>query len=88
MELKSFFEGYERLKPGKRTMLRTTSLALRRNGIDTMEKLISLYEKNPGVLGSFRDIGPGRLRLIGTLVRDYEVMRKNRGPEMDEGSQS
>ena len=81
MELKSFFEGYEKLKPGKRTMLRSTSLALRRNGIDTMEKLAAMYEKNPQALVAVRDIGPGRLRLIGTLVRDYEVMLKNRGPE-------
>ena len=81
MELKSFFEGYEKLKPGKRTMLRSTSLALRRNGIDTMEKLTALYEQYPKTLEAVRDIGPGRLRLIGTLVRDYEVMVTNRGSE-------
>ena len=76
MELKAVFDAYAKAVPGKRTLLHSTSLALRRNGVDTIEKLTELYQQDPDSLTAMRDIGPRRLRLIGGLLNDYWSRRK------------
>lgn len=72
MELMSAFEVYADILPEKRILVHSTSMALRRNGIDSIEKLMDLFYQQPKKLISLRDIGPKRIKLIEDVIHYYE----------------
>lgn len=72
-----FFARCEEALPRSRTELRRTALALRRNGVETMEELCLLQRQEPKQLAAFRDVGTKSLALIRAVCADYESAEKN-----------
>lgn len=74
MELKEFFTLCEEQTPSKRTELRRTSFALRRNGVATMEELCQLLSHSPEKIAELRDVGAKSLALIKEVCLLYDNM--------------
>lgn len=72
MKVYDFFTLCEKEMPGKRTPLRRTSFALRRAGVDTMDKLWDMRTQAPEELARVRDIGTQSLGIIDEVVRLFE----------------
>ena len=62
MKLVCAFDQFKKQNPDRCIDIEKTSLALRRGGIDTVEKLQAAA--NPEILMKLRDIGPSRMKLI------------------------
>ena len=71
--VKEYFIAYEQQFPEQRSELRRISLALRRNGIETMPELYQMYRDNRKQLLQIRSIGEKSVRLIGKLCSVYEM---------------
>ena len=71
--VKEYFIAYEQQFPDQRSELRRISLALRRNGIETMPELYQMYRDNRKQLLQIRSIGEKSVRLIGKLCSVYEM---------------
>ena len=63
--VKEYFISYEQKYPEQRSELRRISLALRRNGIETMPELYQMYRYNQKQLLQIRSIGEKSVQLIG-----------------------
>lgn len=71
--VKEYFISYEQKYPEQRSELRRISLALRRNGIETMPELYQMYRYNRKQLLQIRSIGEKSVQLIGKLCSVYEM---------------
>ena len=71
--VKEYFISYEQKYPEQRSELRRISLALRRNGIETMPELYQMYRYNRKQLLQIRSIGEKSVQLIGQLCSVYEM---------------
>lgn len=71
--VKNYFSVCEVRFPGRRAELRRISLALRREGIGTMEELCLLRQEGGGKLLSVRAIGEKSLALIEQICTQYET---------------
>lgn len=81
MEIKEYFKMCENNLPGKSTLLRRSCLALRRNGLETMEELCRLRLRSPELLDNLRGIGPKTASLIFQICDRY---REEYGDESKE----
>ena len=68
MDLREVFSNYEAASPSGGSNVQSTSLALRRGGINTMEQLRKLSEEEPERVTSLRGIGPRRMALIREIL--------------------
>lgn len=72
MKLCEAFAQYGACGPSPRGELQSTCLALRRAGVDTIERLAELYRGGPGDLETIRGIGPQRMELISMILSLYD----------------
>ena len=72
MEIKNFFTLCEGQTSLKRKELRRASLALRRNGVETMDELCHMMENSPKQLSSLRDVGVKSFELIKEVCFIYK----------------
>ena len=68
MKLCEAFAQYGTRSSSGQGELQSTCLALRRAGVDTIERLAELYCGGPGDLETIRGIGPQRMELIGKIL--------------------
>ena len=66
MKIEEGFSDCETRAPQK--TLRSASLALRRDGIKTMEQLQEIYRDHPENLRNIRGIGPKSMAVIGEVL--------------------
>lgn len=71
MDLKIVFDSYAQIMPSKDAYIHSTSQALQRYGVDTMEKLKELYVHDPSELTEIQGIGPCRMKLIQQVLCCY-----------------
>ena len=73
VELQNGVPAYCTAYPERRSELKRLCLALRRGGVDSMERLSALYRTAPEQLLTIRDIGSERMDLIGRLLLFYHA---------------
>ncbi len=72
MVVKEYFIACEVWFPERKAELRRISLALRREGILTMEDLCARQRASPEQMTKIRDIGEKSAQLIAELCKQYE----------------
>ena len=75
MVLKDCFIAYEEWVPEKKAELRRISLALRREGILTMEDLCAIQRASPEEIIKIRGIGEKSALLTQAICKQYEDCR-------------
>ena len=73
--VREYFAACEQAFPAQRAQLRRLSLALCRDGVDTMEALCALQRAGPEGLLELRSIGEKSLPLIAAVCARYEEDR-------------
>lgn len=72
MVVKDYFIACEERLPERKAELRRISLALRREGILTMEDLCARERASPARMTKIRNIGEKSAQLIAELCKQYE----------------
>lgn len=72
MVVKEYFIACEEVFPEKKAELRRISVALRREGILTMEDLCARQRASPQQMTQIRNVGEKSTQLITVICKQYE----------------